>query len=98
MQETIISGGGGGGSSLGGAVVGALIAGPTGAIIGSRKSINPIHSKTVTHDERETLIEFFYEGKKQYMFLDSQSYAALIKLIPEKEYSIVLKNSLLKSL
>ena len=37
FRETKISGGGGGGSSIKGAVAGSLIAGDTGAVIGSRK-------------------------------------------------------------
>lgn len=44
-KETKISGGGGGGSSLAGAVIGGTVAGPIGAVIGSRKKLRKLRVK-----------------------------------------------------
>jgi hypothetical protein len=89
-RETKISGGGGGGSSLGGAVTGALLAGDAGAVIGSRKKVEGIKSEVVTHDSRETFLNFFDENKNRHsLFFDINGYHVLNDLIPEKEFSIV---------
>ncbi len=60
--STEISGGGGtiGGTSIPGAIIGGMVAGGTGAVIGSRKAgtIDPIKSHTVVHDERDCYIKF----------------------------------------
>ena len=59
---TEISGGGGniGGTSIPGAIVGGMVAGETGAVIGSRKkgTIEPVKSYTSVHDERDCYIKF----------------------------------------
>jgi hypothetical protein len=89
-RETKISGGGGGGSSLGGAIVGGAIAGGAGAIIGSRKGVESIKSEVVTHDTRETYINYFDDnGQRQSLVFDISAQQALNDLIPEKEYEIV---------
>ncbi|MDO9087963.1 MAG: hypothetical protein Q7U53_17285 [Anaerolineaceae bacterium] len=89
-RETKITGGGGGGSTIGGAVVGGLIAGDTGAIIGSRKKVDEIRSELITHDERKTILNFFDDDNERYSIqFDNESFQILNDLIPEKEYNIV---------
>lgn len=81
-----ISGGGGeiGGSNLTGAVLGGIIAGSTGAIIGSRKEtkINSIETSTYTIDTRATLLKL----KDKEILFNMDTYEALLKLIPSKDY------------
>jgi hypothetical protein len=78
----------GGGSSIGGAVVGAALAGGVGAIIGSRKKIN---SETIREDNRFILL-VYKKGKK--IIKEKLDYDICLdmleELIPEKEYSYVL--------
>ena len=89
-NENHISGGGGGGSSMVGAITGGLVAGPTGAIIGSRKSINEITSELITHDTRQTIIQYFNEEhEKNTLLLSFQDYQTLLEIIPEKDFKIV---------
>lgn len=89
-KHTQISGGGGttGGTSIKGAIIGGVIAGPAGAIIGSRKKakIEPIQSKIITQDDRETFLNFFADGTKHSMFFSYGSYNSLYKLIPQKAF------------
>lgn len=47
---------GGGGSSIKGAIIGGLIAGGTGAVIGSRKAVDEINGKSIVHDEQKVLL------------------------------------------
>jgi len=90
FRENKISGGGGGGSSIGGAVAGQLIAGGVGAVIGSRKKINEIKSELITHDTRETFLNYFDDNKKRHsLFFDVYAYQIFNDLIPEKEYNIL---------
>lgn len=89
FRENKISGGGGGGSSLAGAVIGGLVAGGVGAVIGSRKKVNEVKSELITHDTRETFINFFIDGKKTSLFFDLSAFQVFNDLIPEKEYNIV---------
>jgi len=90
VYENKITGGGGGGSSIGGAVVGGVIAGGTGAVVGSRKKIDPIKSELVTHDTRETFLNFFDdENKKHSLFFDFDDYRKFSELLPEKAFEIV---------
>ena len=89
FRENKISGGGGGGSSIGGAVAGGLIAGDTGAIIGSRKKINQIKSELITHDTRETFLNYFDGNERQTLYFDNNAFQTFNDLIPEKEFSIV---------
>lgn len=90
-NETIIEGGGGGGSSISGAVVGGVIAGEAGAIIGSRKKVNPITSKNIVVDKRQTIIEYKDNDNIRYIFLNSEAYDILLQLIPNKEITFVNK-------
>lgn len=100
-RENKIYGGGGGGSSLGGAVVGGIIAGSTGAIIGSRKKNEEIKSELITHDTRETYINYFDKNdNRKSIFCKFKDYQTLLDLMPQKDYSVVsaLKtNSLVQS-
>lgn len=90
FRENKISGGGGGGSSIKGAVIGSMIAGDVGAVIGSRKGVNEIKSELITHDTRETVLDYFSDGmNKQSLSFTYEAFAALKDLIPEKEYAIV---------
>ncbi len=90
VHETKLSGGGGGGSSLEGAVAGGIIAGGAGAIIGSRKEIDPIQSQLVTHDKRETVLLYLdHINIEREMLFGPEAYDVLDKLIPEKSYRIV---------
>lgn len=99
-KENKISGGGGkvGGSSIGGAIAGGIIAGGAGAIIGSRKKgiIEPLNSQIITHDNRETLLNYFVDGIKHSMFFDYEDYTTFLKIIPEKEYSNFVNNHLVR--
>ena len=90
VHENKISGGGGGGSSLKGAVVGGVIAGGAGAVIGSRKKTDPIKSELITHDNRETFLNFFDNNNvKHSMFFEYKDHDSFKELIPEKDYNIV---------
>lgn len=97
FYENKISGGGGGGSSIGGAVVGGVIAGGAGAVIGSRKKTDSIKSELVTHDTRETFLNFYLEGSKHSIYFDFKDYNTLNQLLPEKAFEIVnaVKTSML---
>lgn len=89
FRENKISGGGGGGSSIGGAVAGGLIAGEAGAVIGSRKKVNEIKSELITHDTRETFINYFVDNERHSLFFENNAFQIFNDLIPEKEFSIV---------
>lgn len=89
FRENKISGGGGGGSSIGGAVAGGLIAGEAGAVIGSRKKVNEIKSELITHDTRETFLNYFDGNERHSLFFDDNAFQRFNDLIPEKEFSIV---------
>ena len=89
-RENKISGGGGGGSSITGAVIGGVIAGDTGAIIGSRKKTNEITSKVIEHDTRHTMLTYVTDsGSIRVMAFDYSGYKILNDIIPEKEYNRV---------
>lgn len=95
FRESKISGGGGGGSSIGGAVAGGLIAGEAGAIIGSRKKVNEIKSELITHDTRETFLNYFDNDERHSLFFNADAHQIFTDLMPEKEFNIVsaLKSS-----
>ena len=81
-----ISGGGGGGSSISGAVVGGLIAGETGAVIGSRQKVQEVTSETVRHDSRRTLIRYYKDNQINVIsYIGFEVYDYLLKKIPEKD-------------
>lgn len=88
-HENKITGGGGGGSSVGGAIVGGIIAGEVGAVIGSRKEVNPVKSELLTHDTRETQFNFFVNEVKYSIMFQNKDYDIFNKLIPEKSYAMV---------
>lgn len=86
-----VSGGGGGGSSLKGAVIGGVIAGDAGAIIGSRKKVNPITTETRTHDSRQTVLRYYDDfGKLEVMtFKGFSVYDFLLGTIPDKDLTTI---------
>ena len=89
-RENKISGGGGGGSSIKGAVAGGIIAGNAGAVIGSRKKVDPITSELITHDTREAFINFYNDkGDRESILLAFEGYQTLLDILPEKDYNIV---------
>lgn len=71
----------GGGVSLGGAVVGAAIAGPVGAIIGGRKKVK---TETQTFDTRRLMLKFRENGEITIQ-LGPQPYNDLCMLCMEKQ-------------
>ena len=85
--ETKVSGGG---SSIPGAIGGAILAGETGAIIGSRKAVT---SEQVLHDEiKITLFYFDKNGNRRfYNFSNRDSLFAFETIIPEKAYDVIIK-------
>lgn len=86
QYTTKISGGGGGGSSISGAVVGGLIAGETGAVIGSRQKVQEVTSETVRHDSRRTLIRYYKDNQINVIsYIGFEVYDYLLKKIPEKD-------------
>ena len=97
QYTTKISGGGGGGSSISGAVVGGLIAGETGAVIGSRRKIQEVTSETVKHDSRRTLIRYYKDEQINVIsYIGFEVYDYLLKKIPEKDLlTIQLRRNLL---
>lgn len=66
-----------------GAIVGGLIAGDTGAIIGSRPK-NNIRSETVTKDTRLCVLSYLKENRREYIFFDNSDVVRLKYLLPEK--------------
>ncbi len=89
-KENRISGGGGGGTSIKGAVAGQVIAGSVGAIIGSRNKNKEVKSELITHDTRETIINYFDENNMRCtLYFDTKAFQIFKDLIPEKEYAIV---------
>ncbi len=88
---TEITGGGGGGSSLKGAVIGGLIAGDIGAVVGSRKAIDEVKGTSTVHDEQIVLL--YSTDLKQVITFNSNAYGILTKLIPEKEYEVVVQST-----
>lgn len=87
--ETNVSGGGGGGTSIPGAIVGNVVAGPVGAVIGSRKKNEPITSENKVVDTRQTILEFEHNSILHYMFFNSNAYNIFLDLIPEKEMAFI---------
>lgn len=75
-----------GNSSIKGAVVGGIIAGRTGAIIGSRKEIKT-ENKYI--DNRKTVIMYKNDNEVKSILLSSNTYEILLNLIPSKNINIV---------
>lgn len=92
--STKIEGGGGGGSSLSGALIGGAVAGGVGAVIGSRKEIDPITSKTIEVDRRNTILYIADEQKEKYLHFDSKSYEKFLRIFPQKEINFTKKNGI----
>ena len=99
---TEVNGGGGtiGGSSIKGAIIGGMIAGPTGAIIGSRKEgiIQPVTSTSTVHRGDTTYLQYHTERgsvcKIEALDNAAEFYSILTTLIPEKEYGYVSAESI----
>ena len=86
QYTTKISGGGGGGSSISGAIVGGLIAGETGAVVGSRKKVQEVKSEVVKHDSRCTIIRYYKDQQMDVLRYSGEAvYDYLLKMIPEKD-------------
>lgn len=82
----------GGGANIGNAVIGAAIAGGTGAIIGSRVGTEiQTKNKTITHDNRR--IQFLYTDSAGQMCSKNictnidASMDALRRMLPQKDYA-----------
>lgn len=88
---TDVSGGGGGGTSLAGAIVGGVIAGGAGAVVGSRKSVESIQSKSTVHDNRTVYI--YSKDQTRILKFSFGIYQQLLELLPEKEYEIVINTA-----
>lgn len=101
QYATQVSGGGGGGSSLTGALVGGLIAGETGAIIGSRRKNEEIKSTIVkAHDDRAVVVRYKENDSIKvlsYLDKDFKIYDYLLKKIPEKDLLTIQMNQTLTS-
>ncbi len=80
----------GGGSSIKGALIGGLVAGEVGATIGSRKAVNEVKGTSTIHDEQKVLL--YGNDLKQVLEFSSSAYAVFTKLIPEKEYEVVMQS------
>ena len=89
---TEIMGGGGGGSSIKGAVIGGLVAGDVGAVVGSRKAVNEVKGTSTVHDEQVVLL--YSTDLKQVITFNSNAYSVLTKLIPEKEFEVVVQSGM----
>lgn len=84
-----ISGGGGGGSSIKGAIVGSLIAGGTGAIIGSRKKVDEIKT---TYEKKDTRVLQLIFKDGSIKSISYQYYEKLLDYAPEKDYDTYITN------
>lgn len=81
----------GGGSSIKGAIAGGVLAGSTGAIIGSRKPSNiNIKSNNTIIDERETVLVIKYDYRVSRIIFNAYAYKIFTKLVPEKDKEYVL--------
>ena len=92
---TEVSGGGGGGSSIKGAVIGGLIAGDAGAIIGSRKAVDQVKGTSTVHDEQVVLL--YDKELKEIIQFNSAAYKIFTRLIPEKDYEVVVQSDIDKN-
>ena len=89
-RETMISGGG---TSIGGAIVGAVVAGGVGAVIGSRKSIK---SEIINHDNRKVVLVYKNNNEVIRESFEISYLVVFEKLIPDKDINYV--NTQVKSL
>lgn len=88
-SEKKISGGGGGGSSIGNAILGGVIAGPTGAIIASRKKIDPIKIEKSTNVVKNCGLHYFRNNIEYIVIFDFDDFNVFNEYIPDKEFNIV---------
>lgn len=84
-SETKVFGGGTKPINIVDVAVGGVIAGTTGAIIAARPQQESIKSETIRHDERKTIL-VYNKGKLEFA---PEDYNVLMKLIPDKEFSVV---------
>jgi hypothetical protein len=84
IEDKEMVGGGGGGSSIGKAIIGHAIAGGAGAIIASRKKIEPISYKTTYREYQSTELKCTFLNFRAYLFFDVKSFEVFNRLIPEK--------------
>lgn len=99
-REQHITGGGGGGTSIAGAVIGGAIAGDAGAIIGSRKPTEEIHTYYTTEDHRKTELRYKENDKEVSLMFSFSAFEFFESLFPEKNYDIVQeikKNSIVQN-
>lgn len=66
------------------------MAGDAGAVIGSRKAVNEVKGTSTVHDEQKLLL--YDKSLKQVLQFNSEAYAIFTKLIPEKEYEVVIQS------
>ncbi len=79
---TEVYGGGGGGTSVKGAIVGGAIAGEMGAVIGSRKEVNPITSSTKRIDDRVTSLKLLDDNNSFCeIYFEYNDYYAISKIL-----------------
>lgn len=90
--HTKISGGGGGGSSLLGAVAGGVLFGGVGAIIGSRRRIDPITTELLVQDTRETILKYYINGDEYFIHFSANDIKKFNELIPSKKLNVVDKD------
>ena len=83
--ETKISGGGTQPANIADIAIASVVAGSTGAIIASRPKTQPVKSETIRHDNRKTIL-VYDNGNLEFAHKD---YDVLMKLIPDKEFSVV---------
>lgn len=98
QYTTEVSGGGGGEVNMSGAVLGGALFGVAGAIVGSKTGdkagIKDIHSQTMEHDGRYTVIRYKDEnGQIIEKSCEHGYYNVFNALIPEKEYSYIQLHS-----
>lgn len=72
----------GGGASIGGALVGAAVAGPVGALIGGHKKVK---TQTTTTDTRRTFLKFRESGAEKTMQFSDELYNELCLFCLEKK-------------
>lgn len=90
--EQSISGEGGGSTSYGGAIVGGLLFGVTGALIGSRANEKPISvsSTTITHDTRILVLCISRNNITYQLSFELNAEDVFEWIIPEKQYDYVI--------
>ncbi len=83
--ETKISGGGTKSCNMVDVAIAGAIAGSTGALIAARPQNESIKSEIIRHDERRTIL-VYNKGRLEFA---PEDYDVFMKLIPDKEFSVV---------